>query len=111
MQKAILITRFSRMAHILKRELAKWNPLVITGETQNRQEILKKFEEDPQYRILIGSEAIGQGLNLQKAANILINVDLPWNPARLEQRIGRIHRNGQEKPVFVYNLVQYSSIT
>lgn len=46
----------------------------------------------------------GDGLNLQKAASCCINVDLPWNPAVLEQRIGRIHRLGQKRPIDVYNL-------
>jgi hypothetical protein len=49
-------------------------------------------------------------LNLQKAANACINLELPWNPAVLEQRVGRIHRIGQKRPIDVYNLVTESSI-
>ena len=52
--------------------------------------------------ILIGTDAISEGLNLQ-FANIVVNYELPWNPNRLEQRIGRAYRYGQKKPVFVYN--------
>lgn len=53
-------------------------------------------------QVLIATEAGGEGINLQ-FCNYMINYDLPWNPMRLEQRIGRIHRYGQEKDVFVYN--------
>jgi SNF2 family DNA or RNA helicase len=102
--KVIIISRFERMARILERELSKWNPICVTGQTQNRAELLKKFETDDSCRLLIGTTAIEQGLNLQ-VANILYNYDMPWNPARLEQREGRIHRQGQQKPCFIYNLV------
>jgi hypothetical protein len=50
------------------------------------------------------------GLNLQRAANACINLELPWNPAVLEQRIGRIHRLGQKRPIDVYNLVSRACI-
>jgi len=53
-------------------------------------------------QVLIATEAGGEGINLQ-FCNIMINYDLPWNPMRLEQRIGRIHRYGQEKDVYIYN--------
>lgn len=53
-------------------------------------------------QVLIATEAGGEGINLQ-FCNYMINYDLPWNPMRLEQRIGRIHRYGQEKDVFIYN--------
>ena len=59
-----------------------------------------KFEY--QADIMVGTDAISEGLNLQ-FANIVVNYELPWNPNRLEQRIGRAYRYGQEKPVFVYN--------
>src|SRR5699024_10144628 len=58
------------------------------------------FKEKAQ--VLIATEAAGEGINLQ-FCNRLINYDLPWNPMRVEQRIGRIHRYGQEKDVKVYN--------
>jgi SNF2 family DNA or RNA helicase len=53
-------------------------------------------------QVLIATEAGGEGINLQ-FCNHIINFDLPWNPMRLEQRIGRIHRLGQEKDVMIYN--------
>lgn len=58
------------------------------------------FEQKAQ--VLIATEAAGEGINLQ-FCNHLVNYDLPWNPMRLEQRIGRIHRFGQNKDVFIYN--------
>jgi hypothetical protein len=56
-------------------------------------------------RVLLLSDAGGVGLNLQRAASACINLELPWNPAVLEQRIGRIYRLGQKRPIDVYNLV------
>ncbi len=60
-------------------------------------------------RVLVATEAGGQGLNLQ-FCHRLINFDLPWNPMRIEQRIGRIHRIGQEHPVEIYNLFSLSTV-
>jgi SNF2 family DNA or RNA helicase len=108
-QKAIIITRFSRMGHILERELGEWRPLLITGATQRRQDILDRFSKDSECRLLIGTEAIAQGLNLQ-VANILYNYDSAWNPAKMEQRAGRVYRNGQQRAVFIYNLVVKKSL-
>ncbi len=64
-----------------------------------------EFHDDPDFRLLFTSDAGGVGLNLQRAANCVINLELPWNPAVLEQRIGRIYRLGQKLPIDVYNLV------
>lgn len=107
--KVIVITRFRRMVDILARELASYNPLCITGQTSDRQTILDLFQTSTDHKILIGTEAIAQGLNLQ-VANILYNYDSAWNPAKMEQRAGRIYRNGQTKPVFIYNLVVNKSV-
>ena len=65
--------------------------------------------DDPDCRLFITTNAGSTGLNLQ-AANTVINVDLPWNPAVLEQRIGRAHRMGQKQPVQVYVLVTEETI-
>ena len=74
------------------------------GQKRRTQNIVE-FHDDPAYRILFASDAGGVGLNLQHAANCVINLELPWNPAVLEQRIGRIYRLGQRLPIDVYNLV------
>jgi SNF2 family DNA or RNA helicase len=63
------------------------------------------FHDDPDHRILFASDAGGVGLNLQHASNCVVNLELPWNPAVLEQRIGRIYRMGQKQPIDVFNLV------
>jgi SNF2 family DNA or RNA helicase len=83
-----------------------------TGEeTQRRRtENLVAFHDDPDTRILFATDAGGVGLNLQRAASCCINLELPWNPAVLEQRIGRIFRLGQTQPVDIYNLVAASGI-
>jgi superfamily II DNA/RNA helicase len=71
---------------------------------KERQHLVHRFREDPRCRLFITTNAGSTGLNLQ-AANTVINVDLPWNPAVLEQRIGRAHRMGQKQPVQVYVLI------
>lgn len=68
------------------------------------------LHDDPNVRILFLTDAGGVGLNLQRAASACINMELPWNPAVLEQRIGRIHRLGQSDPIDVYNLVTETGI-
>lgn len=60
-------------------------------------------------QVLIATEAGGEGINLQ-FCNTIINFDLPWNPMRLEQRIGRVHRLGQEKDVFIYNFATEGTV-
>ena len=74
------------------------------GQKRRTQNIVE-FHDDPTHRILFASDAGGVGLNLQHASNCVINLELPWNPAVLEQRIGRIYRLGQKQPIDVFNLV------
>ena len=74
-----------------------------------RQTRVRTFERDPSCRLFISTNAGSTGLNLQ-AADTVLNIDLPWNPAVLEQRIGRAHRMGQERPVQVYLLVTEGTI-
>jgi hypothetical protein len=76
---------------------------------KKRQELVTRFQSDPSTRFFITTNAGSTGLNLQ-AANTVINVDLPWNPAVLEQRIARAHRMGQTKPVCVFVLVTEQTI-
>jgi len=63
------------------------------------------FHDDDATRVLFATDAGGVGLNLQRAATCCVNLELPWNPAVLEQRVGRIHRIGQAQPIDVYNLI------
>ena len=79
----------------------------ITG--RKRRDLIKQFKNDPECRVFLSTDAGGVGLNLQNASTV-INMDLPWNPAVLEQRIGRIHRLGQHRPVRVVNFVAQGTI-
>jgi hypothetical protein len=74
-----------------------------------RKDLIKQFREDPACRLFLSTDAGGVGLNLQHA-NAVVNLDLPWNPAVLEQRIGRVHRLGQRQPVQVVNLIAENTI-
>ncbi len=69
-----------------------------------RIKIQALFRSDPDVRVLIATDAAGEGVNLQNA-NLMVNYDLPWNPNRLEQRFGRIHRIGQQEVCHLWNLV------
>jgi superfamily II DNA or RNA helicase len=75
-----------------------------------RERAIVELHDDPRVAVMFLSDAGGIGLNLQRAANCCINLELPWNPAVLEQRIGRIYRLGQTSPIDVYNLVSEGGI-
>jgi superfamily II DNA or RNA helicase len=70
----------------------------------DRRKVQGLFRSDPDVRVLVATDAAGEGVNLQNA-NLMVNYDLPWNPNRLEQRFGRIHRIGQEEVCHLWNLV------
>ena len=74
-----------------------------------RKDLIDRFRDDPDCRLFFSTDAGGVGLNLQ-FASVVVNVDLPWNPAVLEQRIGRVHRLGQQQPVRVVNFVAKGTI-
>jgi SNF2 family DNA or RNA helicase len=80
--------------------------VTIHGGTQRdeRRRVQALFRSDPEVRVLIATDAAGEGVNLQNA-NLMVNYDLPWNPNRLEQRFGRIHRIGQQEVCHLWNLV------
>ena len=79
-------------------------------DLRRRTENIARFHDDPKVRLFFATDAGGVGLNLQRAANACINLELPWNPAVLEQRIGRVHRLGQDRAVQVFNLVSQGCI-
>ncbi len=117
-RKLVVFSQWRRMlrlaawcvAPILRQAGAR--AVFFTGaESQKRKtQNLVDLHDDPQVRVLFATDAGGVGLNLQRAANACVNLDLPWNPAVLEQRVGRIHRLGQSDPIDVYNLVSQDSI-
>src|SRR5437879_5620797 len=69
-----------------------------------RRRLQALFRSDPDVRVLVATDAAGEGVNLQ-IANLMVNYDLPWNPNRIEQRFGRIHRIGQTEVCHLWNLV------
>ena len=70
-----------------------------------RRATIAAFNDDPKVRFLLANDAAGEGVNLQRGAHLMVNYDLPWNPNRLEQRFGRIHRIGQTEVCHLWNLV------
>ena len=107
--------RMLRLAHWATRDQLARNGVraaFFTGEEgqKRRTQNIVDFHDDPTCRVLFATDAGGVGLNLQRAASACINIELPWNPAVLEQRIGRIHRIGQRRPINVYNLVSEPGI-
>lgn len=76
---------------------------------KDRRGLLDRFREDPECRVFLSTDTGGTGLNLQMADTV-INLEVPWNPAVLEQRIARVHRMGQHRPVQAINLVTRDSI-
>jgi hypothetical protein len=74
-----------------------------------RKALVDRFRDDPACRVFLATDAGGVGLNLQHAS-VVFNMDLPWNPAVLEQRIGRVHRLGQQSAVQVVNFVARGTI-
>ena len=71
---------------------------------EDRREVEEQFRNNPDVWILLATDAAGEGINLQRA-HLMVNYDLPWNPNRLEQRFGRIHRIGQSEVCHLWNLV------
>ena len=71
---------------------------------EDRLKTQEAFRHDPQVQVLLATDAAGEGINLQRA-HLMVNYDLPWNPNRLEQRFGRIHRIGQTEVCHLWNLV------
>jgi superfamily II DNA or RNA helicase len=71
---------------------------------EERAKAQEAFKHDPVVKVLLATDAAGEGVNLQRA-HLMVNYDLPWNPNRIEQRFGRIHRIGQKEPCHLWNLV------
>jgi hypothetical protein len=76
---------------------------------RERKALMERFRDDPSCKVFLSTDAGGTGLNLQ-AADTVINLEVPWNPAVLEQRIARVHRLGQHRPVRAINLVTRGTI-
>jgi superfamily II DNA or RNA helicase len=101
--------RMTRMAEAVARGLGLGTVRLHGGvPTARRGALIDRFRDDPTVQVFLSTDAGGVGLNLQ-AATVLLNLDLPWNPAVLEQRIGRVHRLGQTSSVQVVLMVARNS--
>jgi superfamily II DNA or RNA helicase len=111
--KAVIFSQWLRMHEVLIRRLGRrpWSHVLFHGgvESSKRKDLVDRFREDPRCRAFLSTDAGGVGLNLQHAT-VVVNMDLPWNPAVLEQRIGRVHRLGQTRPVQVISFVAKGTI-
>lgn len=76
---------------------------------ERRRQAQEAFENDPEVLVLVATDAAGEGINLHRRAHLMINYDLPWNPNRIEQRFGRIHRIGQREVCHLWNLVAHET--
>ncbi|RJR43449.1 MAG: DEAD/DEAH box helicase, partial [Desulfobacteraceae bacterium] len=110
-QKLVLFTEHRDTLSYLENRvttlLGRKEAVVIIHGGMGREERLKaqeSFKHDPEVQMLIATDAAGEGINLQRA-HLMVNYDLPWNPNRLEQRFGRIHRIGQTEVCHLWNLV------
>lgn len=115
-EKAVVFTEFRSTQDYILRKLSEMgidcnNEVVIfngdSGDAESRRELVKSFKETK--KIFLTTEAGSEGLNLQ-FCNLIINYDLPWNPQRIEQRIGRCHRYGQKLDVVVVNFVNSKNV-
>ena len=112
-EKVVIFSQWLRMTELVERVLQEngiayvhLNGMV---PSKDRKELMTRFREDRACMVFLSTDAGGVGLNLQ-SGSVVINMDIPWNPAVLEQRIGRVHRLGQRRSVRVINFVTKASI-
>ena len=112
-RKVVVFSEYERMTHLAGQELEKMGVGFVSLHggvpSRNRGALMETFRRDAKCRVFLSTDAGGVGLNLQ-AASAVINFEPPWKPARLEQRIGRVHRLGQAHPVHVVHLLTKDSI-
>lgn len=111
--KIVVFSQWERMTRIVAEELERegigYEYLHGGVASAKRGAITERFASDPEIHVFLSTDAGSTGLNLQ-CASVIINIDLPWNPAVLEQRIARIYRIGQRRPVQVINLIAAGTI-
>ena len=110
-QKLVLFTEHRDTLNYLESRittlLGRTEAVVMIHGGMGREERMKaqeSFKHDPEVQVLLATDAAGEGINLQRA-HLMVNYDLPWNPNRIEQRFGRIHRIGQTEVCHLWNLV------
>lgn len=111
--KAVVFSQWTRTHEIIIRRLEALKVGYVSFHggvpSDKRPALVERFRDDPDCRVFLSTDAGSTGLNLQHAST-LVNMDLPWNPAVLEQRIARIHRLGQEQRVRIINFVAKGTI-
>ncbi|MBC7224765.1 MAG: DEAD/DEAH box helicase family protein, partial [Anaerolineae bacterium] len=109
-EKLLIFTEARDTLDYLAEKLREWGYSVVTlhGGMNLDQRIQAEHDFRDKAQIMVSTEAGGEGINLQ-FCSLMVNYDIPWNPNRLEQRMGRIHRYGQPKEVHIYNLVAYNT--
>ncbi len=112
--KVVVFSQWLRTHELIIRRLRPrgWEHVLFHGgvAADKRGALVDRFHSDAACRVFLSTDAGGVGLNLQHAAAVVVNMDLPWNPAVLEQRIGRVHRLGQTRGVQVVNFVARGTI-
>lgn len=112
-RKVVVFSEYERMTRLAGEELTKLGIGFVSLHggvpARKRGALMEAFRNDPACKVFLSTDAGGVGLNLQ-AASAVINFEPPWNPARLEQRIGRVHRLGQSRPVQVIHFLTSDSI-
>ena len=110
-KKVVLFAFYRNTLKYLARRLAEAGiRAVVLHGGMDKTEVLRSFERDDAVHVLLSSEVASEGVDLQ-FSSLLVNYDLPWNPARIEQRIGRIDRIGQPEPkILIWNLVYADSL-
>src|SRR2546425_322411 len=110
-QKLVLFTEhrdtLNYLEHRITTLLGRREAVVVIHGGMGREDRMKAqeaFRHDPEVQVLLATDAAGEGINLQRA-HLMVNYDLPWNPNRIEQRFGRIHRIGQTEVCHLWNLV------
>ena len=105
-RKLLIFTEFRDTVNYLVAKLQGWGYQVITihGQMNMEDRLQAEHEFKTNAQIMVATEAAGEGINLQ-FCSWMINYDIPWNPNRLEQRMGRIHRYGQRYEVHIYNMI------
>jgi superfamily II DNA or RNA helicase len=111
--KVVVFSQWVRTHELILRRLEsqQWGHVFFHGSvpSRKRKDLIQQFKQDPACRLFLSTDAGGVGLNLQNAS-VVVNMDQPWNPAVLEQRVGRVHRLGQRRNVRVIHFVAQGTI-
>ncbi len=105
-EKLLIFTEAKDTLDYLLENLQRWgfHPVHIDGTMDMDSRVQAEQDFEKRRQVMVATEAAGEGINLQ-FCHLMVNYDIPWNPNRLAQRMGRIHRYGQKKEVFIFNLV------